>query len=247
MEQKTNSKTKNVIKLIAMAMLITVIAVTPAFAWFGLHRDLASYAPIDAPQALFIGAGHCDFDENYFEDIRYLYFDATDYTSAQNNEYYYRDWVFCVYGIAISKYKLQLGFTTNNQFTYEIYEATESTVDSSGIAYTAHDAGRTTYYYSRGAKLEGSYLNAIMVDSGGTLVWSDGVLANDTYHNDAYGSHALVQKNAEALYWQNSSSITGDSNSFFVNYYILRVRSETPIEYNRETDIICISTKTVSD
>ena len=62
--------------MIAVAALAFVMSVTASLAWFGLWRDIAAYAPISTPDALYIGAGHYDESTGDFEDIRYLYFDS---------------------------------------------------------------------------------------------------------------------------------------------------------------------------
>ena len=222
-----------------VAVLLLVVAVTlPVYAWLVSDRRLAAYAPVSSPEALYIGAGHTDLENDTFEDIRYMYFNGMDVT----DESHYVDRVFCVYGKSVSGYRLQLAYTTNNQFSYEIYHASESDVNSeSAVAYVTHDANPTTYYYSIvGSALTGTYLNRTVVD-GETL-------ASNAYHTATYGAYDRedVSDYAEPIYWQTTDVETGNSRGDFVNYYILRVRTGAKAQNDRETDVICLAAKSFS-
>lgn len=223
---------------VVTGLLLLLSAIVPVYAWFASQHDLAAYAPVSSPEALYIGAGHTELENDLFEDIRYMYFNGMDVT----DETHYVDRVFCVYGKSISGYRLQLAYTTNNQFTYEIYHATESQVQSaSAVAYSTHGATPTTYYYSiNGSAIAGTYLNKTTVEG------ED--LASQTYHTDTYGSYSNVNKYAEPIYWQTTGVEAGSPHGRgnFVNYYILRVRTDAKSLNDRETDVICISAKTFS-
>ena len=142
---------------IIYTLVVTVIAIVlPVFAWFSIGANIVAYAPVSAYESLYIGAGHIDitnaeppvFTPNRkIEDVRYLYLEGVDLTD-EDKDYY--DYVFCVYGTSISAFYIQLGYTTNNQFTYEIYNATEASVDSAGaVEYNTHDENYPeTYYYT---------------------------------------------------------------------------------------------------
>ena len=240
-----NAKKRPVRKLIAaiIGVLIAAVMMTvPVYAWFGLRKTLASYAPIANPEALYIGAGHRNYDEashrftdTDFEDIRYLYLEGID---AEEEDVEYYDYVFCVYGRSVSQYRLQLAYTTNNQFTYDIFPATESTsISSSAIEHTVHYSPFTTYYYtvSSGA-IAGDFLNEQTVGSES--------IATNAKHTETYNSYSRVQKYAEPLYWQTSSPIITNTTGDFIHYYILRVNLNGKSVNDRETDIICIAAKT---
>ena len=240
-EQKSRTR-KSVFAAIGAAVLLVLLSVS-VVAWFLLQRGLLAYAPIAKPEPLFIGAGHRNFDaanheftDAYFEDIRYLYFNGIDVNAEQ--EYY--DYVFCVYGSMVPGYKIQLAYTTNNQFTYEIYHATESTVSSDGaIAYTTHTDNPQTYYYTAtGAAIAGDFVNAQTV-SGETI-------ADDTRHDETYGDYDEVDKYGEPLYWQTTGIEPGYASGDFINYYILRVNVNDKAINDRETDVICFAAKSFS-
>ena len=225
-----------------LALLIAlVVFVGSTLAWFAMQHMLAGYAPITKPEALYIGAGHRDitdgeFDNEHFENIRYLYFNGIDAKAGQP----YFDYVFCVFGSVIAGYRLQLAYTTNNQFNYEIYRAAESTTSSEGaIAYTTHeDTPRTFYYSASGNAIAGNFLNAQTV--------GNETLANATLHQRTYNTYNEVNKYGEPLYWQTTGREPANLRGDFVNYYILRVYVNGKENNDRETDIICIAAKSFS-
>ena len=245
-----------------MVVLISCIAATPVLAWFYSQRMLAAYAPISSPESLYIGAGHWDEETGHFEDIRYLYFDAVDAKDDAEGSGSHWDRVFCVYGKMVSGYRLQLSFTTNNQFTYEIYPADEhgpateleeaekeALLDDGAVLYTTHETTPRNFYYTikdvddgaggteKAEKLAVTYLNRAEVAE---------VLANSSKHSDTYASYSQVHKYAEPLYLQTVNVESGNLRGDFVNYYILRIHSDGEISIDRETDIICLSAKSFS-
>lgn len=227
--------------ILTVALLTAMlIAAAPVLAWFSLHKNLDAYAPISAPESLYVGAGHRDIENETFEDIRYLYFDSIDATKDLD----YWDHVFCVYGKAISHFKLQLAYTTNNQFSYDIYPASESRVESeNAIRYVTHTATPETFYYSiNGAALTGTFLNKTEADGK-----SIGILDTaNSYYSRTYDTYTNVNKYAVPVYWQTSVSQVGDSRTDFVRYYILRVWMNGKDANDRETDVICIAAKSYS-
>lgn len=240
--EKTTGKRKGLFSALTAAILLVLLSIS-VVAWLVMRQGLLSYAPIARPEPLFIGAGHRNIDtvnheftDNYFEDIRYLYFNGIDVKTDQA----YYDYVFCVYGTMVPGYKIQLAFTTNNQFTYEIYHATESTVESEGaVAYTTHTDNPQTYYYKAyGQAIAGDFINARTV-SGDTI-------ADNTFHELTYGDYDEVDKYGEPLYWQTANVEPGYAGGDFINYYILRVNVNDKAINDRETDVICFAAKSFS-
>ena len=249
-EREETREKNGILRRLASSGLTLLIAlaifIVSAFAWFALGRTLASYAPVARPESLFIGAGHRNYDstnheftDDHFENIRYLYFNGIDLDEGID----YYDYVFCIFGTTISGYRLQIAYTTNNQFDYEIYPASESTVSSAGaVEYTTHEATPHTYYYSvSGAKLTGSFLNL------DTSV-QDEKIANQVKHTATYGSYNAVDKYGEPLYWQTPTINVEQAarRHDFIHYYILRVIVNDKENNDRETDVICIAAKSYS-
>lgn len=119
---------------ILLAAIIAAVSSMHAGAWFYFGRKAAAPADIDNPLAIYIKAGNK-------EDIKYI--DLSNIDKTQGTTY---DVVFSVCGTNVEFYKLQLAFTTNNQFEYEIYPAKKlgqnETVPSGSISveYTNHAA-----------------------------------------------------------------------------------------------------------
>lgn len=254
-----------------VALLTVIIFSVSVFSWLSYAKKIASYAPISAPESLYIGAGHTEVDNYNFENVRYLYFYGID--SSGGGKYY--DYLFCVYGKGIYHYRILLAFTTNNQFTYELYSADEYGTDpvtgttnpnvepanynvSHQVHYLSENDTYDTYYYSINPShyadpndldsaltpIQGDYLNR-MTDP--LLLANDGdSYYNDTYALDPSGVYRNVNKYARPLYWQSSAShpIEGSRDGSFVHYYILRIKTPADKTVNdRETDVICISAK----
>lgn len=249
-ELRISTKGRIFAAIILVIFSLTVLG-APVFAWFSFNRIIGAYAPISKPEALYIGAGHRNIENNvftddYFEDIRYLYLDGIDVTSGRT----YYDYVFSVFGKAISGYKLQLAYTTNNQFNYAIYPATEyteaqynamSAADKEGaVGHTTHSDDPETYYYkpSGNTALTGAFLNDQTV--------AGELLADTSYHSATYAAYNNVDKYAEPLYWQTTNAERGNPRGDFIHYYILRVYVNGKSDNDRETDVICIAAKSFS-
>ena len=248
MEKHDIKRLKRRLWVSVLLLVLAICVAIPSFAWF-YRAMIAAYAPISSHESLYIGAGHIviDLENDIFdpdvllEDVRYLYLNGID---ATDTEHEYVDFVFCVYGKSISKFKLQLAYTTNNQFTYEIYAASEAAVDSDGaVKYITHDENspQTYYYKATGEAIAGTYLNDT-TDGGETI-------ADSTKHTATYGSYSSskVNRYAEPIYWQTDSAILGNSSHVFVKYFILRVWKGDKTVNDRETDVICIAAKSSSD
>ena len=233
----TSKKLKWLITIFVLILAIAAVTSLTVSAWLIVRKELAAYAPVSTNEALYIGAGHAEADS--FENVRYLYFNGID----ANDETGYSDYVFSVFGQFVSGFRLQLAYTTNNQFTYEIFNATESLSNSAGaVAHTTHTAPETTYYYTiNGAAIAGTFLNATTVN-GETIA---DVTSENEKHTATYGNYSAsnVNKYAEPLYWQTSTSIAGDSHGDFVKYFILRVYTSNKTSNDRETDVLCIAAK----
>ncbi|MGN0629721.1 MAG: hypothetical protein ACI4JN_00195, partial [Ruminococcus sp.] len=91
---------------------------------------------------------------------------------------------------------------------------------------------------NQNVRIEGDYINKDNSD----------FAADDTKHNQTYGSYTNVHKNAEPLYWQNTGSVSvknyinGDASGGFTDYFILKVSwNKASVLNNKETDMIYIT------
>ena len=225
--KKTHAKSNNkpwIIAVISLAvLLVTAVGV---YAWFTNQKSLATITRVNAPMALSIGAGAK-------EDSKYIDMGGIDVSGETKK----KDFVFCVYSDeTVGNYKIQLAHTTNIPFDYTVYKATESN-ENGDVLYV--DKSNTNHYYTKGAEISGAYLNQKEADK----------IANDTLHDKSYGTYSSVQKNAEPLYWQSGSIAPlqpTETNTGFVDYYILEVSSEENVPADKETDIVYITAGIVS-
>lgn len=223
------------------------------YSWFLNRKAIAGYSPISSPDSLFIAAGHSDMDNFVFENIRYLYFHGID-ASGSEDKYY--DYLFCVYGKGITSYRLQLAYTTNNQFRYEIFRADEhETEPSEGyyLSYEMHTVPDKTYYYTLRETDEntgdpipvaGNILN--LKSNTGSELLAKNYGDNDDYYDETYDGYAEVNKYGVPLYWQTDEAEKthdnpSDVSKPFAHYYILRIYTPRDRVNDRETDVICIS------
>lgn len=222
---------------LAFVLLVASMAVA---AWFYYGRRSAAISEISNPTAIFINAGNQ-------EDIRYLDLGGIDAEAGT-----YKDFVFCVRGNNVQAYRLQLAYTTNNQFEFEIYAATESaSAPASAAGVVVYDTHGETpselwYYAPAGATpVAGEIVNDRDVD-GETIA-----LTNDYYYSKTYtpeGANAAYpnrHRHAVPLYWQarDAARPTADESFDFCDYYILRVKWTENTKNDKETDIVYISAK----
>lgn len=101
---------------LAMILIITV----PVFAWFNYQRRIAKLAKIKAPDDLYINAAHRE-DKVQLDmrtiNVAQTYMDGSIQKSVKSQGF-----VFSVSGNYVSRYTLQFEHTTNNPYTYTIYE-----------------------------------------------------------------------------------------------------------------------------
>lgn len=252
-QTKNLTKEKKVQIVIAALCTLLVLVGVPVYAWFRSQRDLARFERIDSPNVLFITAAHAE-DSIYLEiggiDVKARWKTAEGEDAGQM---LYRDYIFAVAGEYVPSFTLQMAHTTNNGYTYSIYEANVSTTAPAStkvegkdyVVYTPKNqfqedlptALQTTennvLYYTAGTELTDAYLNR------------SGQTADSTYHQATY-EYDHVQSNAEPLYWQKKGLAGGDAGTkaAFYHEYILRVAwaADASTDY-KDTDIICITAK----
>ena len=102
----------------ATATFFTIVALIalPVVAWFSHQRKLAELQAIKTPDLLYISAACA-------EDVKYFDISSIDVGEATSTEPTQQLYAFAVAGQYVSNFTLQFAHTTNNQFTYKIYEA----------------------------------------------------------------------------------------------------------------------------
>ncbi|MBQ9870157.1 MAG: hypothetical protein IJM32_10915 [Ruminococcus sp.] len=233
-EKKKNKKLNKMslsrkISVVLTCIITVMLAITVGFAWFSNKKQVATIAKINSPAKLSLKAGNQ-------EDIINFKMAGIDVTKGSS-----KDFVFCVEGEDISKYSIQLAHTTNINFTYTIYRATE-TNDTTKVEYTLEGTDQKVYY-DKTALLSGAAVN----ESTDTVVNSR-KLGNTSYQIKSYDDDDTRQKFAEPLYWQ-SVAITANESPYdynsaeraFVNYYVLTVSWGEDVTNDKETDMIYLT------
>jgi hypothetical protein len=211
------------VRIAAVSLLLSVILGSTAYSWYFYQRQVAVTAEIDSPMSIYINAAHK-------EDIIYL-----DMAGINMEEGTHKDFVFTVQGEYIRAFKLQLAYTTNNQLSFEIFEATESSGTGGLVQYHSDETGADYSYDILGSALPLRYLNASAGDR----------IANSNMHTETYGSYDNVNTYAEPIYCQTQDAIAA-RNRVAVrshNYFILRVSWPAGKHNDRETDLLYIAAK----
>ena len=112
-KSKKNNKTRKLYISSVIALILALAAlVAVTLSWFFYRRELDTLTWIKTPIRLEIGSGN-----NH--DIAYLDLGSIDADTPNRTI----ERVFCVYGEPVDIYSLQLAYTTNIAFYYDIYRA----------------------------------------------------------------------------------------------------------------------------
>ena len=226
--------------LLALAALIGV-----TLSWFYYRRELDSLTWIKTPIRLDIGSGN-NHDIAYL-DLGSIDADTTDRTIER---------VFCVYGEPVDIYSLQLAYTTNIAFYYDIYRASYKS-STGNVVFTYTDE-------------KGEHTENFSYDMNSTPVIAAKPLSKlDKTEITAHQSHTLsygdekglnpvnpnkVQSNAEPLYWlasedglnvmkpKNVQKNETTGSAYFCDYYVLKIHWEEGTVINdKETDMVYLT------
>lgn len=246
---KTIRKTINEIKKLSVgrkiqlvaALLVTIalIIALPTIAWFGYKREIFKLQKVDSPNKLYLSAAHREDSMNFLIDgINADEFELDAYgnkvkdNQGNDKKITHKDYVFCVTGESVDEFMIQLAYTTNNPFSYEVYAAKELGERPAGISGTEKDY---LEYVVTGVGVDGmpvvvgpeyhtdapvgSYLfykidptvtadGAVNGKYAGTYlnrISGSGTVGEDadqSYHEKTYGGYNKVHHDAEPIYWQ---------------------------------------------
>lgn len=254
------TKSKKFQIIISILLTLMVIIALPVMAWFSSERKVATVAKVNTPAKLSIKSGAS-------EDI--IQFKMSGINVGDGTESGYKDYVFCVEGEEVSKYRIQIAHTTNINFTYTLYKAYTNNAKDGGVEYI--DENGNTHYYicneefssnDTSSELYGHYINL----KTRTFI-GNRKLADDSYEKKSYESEDVIQQYAEPLYWQtgtinanseykinesDTDSISYNeynlynaeqSDKKFLNFYVLRISwpGDNTVRNDKETDIIYLT------
>ena len=247
--QKMDSKKNNKVKKWYISSVIALILAATAligvtFAWFFYRRELDTLTWIKTPIRLDIGSGN-----NH--DIAYLDLGSID-ADTKDGEI---ERVFCVYGEPVDIYSLQLAYTTNIAFYYDIYRASYDP-DNGEVVFTYTDEnGDHTERFSYDESEQ-----VIAAKPLGSM--SKAEIAAHQSHSLSYGDEKglnpaktdKVQSNAEPLYWlasENGLNVMKPKNvqtnnvtnaAYFCDYYVIKIHWDKGTVINdKETDMVYLT------
>ena len=232
-------KQKRKLILSGVALTLSGLVLMISYAWFYMRREMSTVAWIKAPIVLDIGAGNG-------QDIKYL--DMGNIAVGEGTVGS-KDYVFCVYGKPVDYYSLQLAYTTNIAFHYDVYRADLS--NDGDIVFQSPDGSSARF----------KRVNDIPVISG----FSMNEIKEQNISPSQYQSHDLsygdekkenivdrnkVQGNNEPLYFlaeengvkvMKPRNILKNSNEF-LDYYVLRVSWKAgEVHEDKETDVVYLT------
>ena len=260
---------------LVLAVLFTamIIIIAPSLAWFAHQNEMSVSTKINSPATLEIKSGGHMGQEQDIVNFELSDIDTENkaYESYTENgtKYYYKDFVFCVKGKAISSYDLQIAHTTNIAFKYQVFRAIQDDVNGT-VLYVSKDKSVTQYYRLAAVKLDGSG-NVVIQDD--EVVYEDCTtpisgtyinnanpggrpLADGTLTGRSYDTGDTYQAYANPVYWlkRDIPVYTEEkTDEGFTHSYVLRIswimKSNNNnnndnldiVQNNKETDMIYIT------
>ena len=134
------SRARKIELIIAILLTSALIVVVPVFAWFANQKKAAEMYKINNPHSLFLSAAHredsVNFEINGINADEILVDGNGDKILNAGNEQKitHKYYAFNVTGDSVSKFTIQLAYTTNNPFTYEVYAAKELDTKPAAVA-----------------------------------------------------------------------------------------------------------------
>ena len=211
--------------IIASVLTGLVLVIVPVVAWFAFQNEIAVSTKVNSPATLEIKAGGrkgeeqsiINFDLSDIDTEDKSYGSYTVGTGAEQITYYYKDFVFCVKGKAISAYDLQLAHTTNIAFKYDIYRAVQD--DNGPIVYTSLDKTVTQNYERKTVKTDGE--GHAMVDGEGNVIYDycdtplDGAYVNNA---NPFGTRVIAKTGGDEGLIKDLTSRSYDGTDSYQKY-----------------------------
>ena len=246
-----NKKAKKLYIASVIALILAlVLLIGVTLSWFFHKRELDSLTWIKTPIRLDIRSGND-------HDIAYLDLGSIDADTPGRTI----ERVFCVYGEPVDIYSLQLSYTTNIPFYYDIYRA-DYNPDNGNVAFTYTDEkGDHTEKFSYAKDSTGKNLDPVIQAKPLNKMEASEITAHQD-HTLSYGDEkglnpvdtSKVQSNAEPLYWlahENGLNVMNPKNvktnettksSYFCDYYVIKIHwDEGTVINDKETDMVYLT------
>ena len=233
-----DKKKKRKLILSGAALVISALLLAISYAWFCTQREMTTAAWIKAPSVLDIRAGNK-------QDIKYL--DMGDIEGGEGKSGS-KDYVFCVYGKPVDNYSLQLAYTTNIAFHYDVYRA-DLKADGSGKVTFESPNNKATFDIVDNPVIRGLSMNEIKAKNESPAKYQSHDLSYGDEKKENIVDKAKVQANNEPLYFlaeENGIKVMRPRNIIegkeFLDYYVIRVSWKAgEVHEDKETDIVYLT------
>lgn len=237
---KTNSKYKKQKRRLMMSgatLVISGLLLVVSYAWFYTQREMSTAAWIKAPVVLDIRAGNN-------QDIKYL--DMGNIEVGETDGY--KDYVFCVYGKPVDNYSLQLAYTTNIAFHYDVYRVDLS--ENGDIVFQSPENSAKFKRVNDTPVIKGLSMNEIKAQNISPSQYQSHDLSYGDEKKENIVDRNKVQRNNEPLYFlaeENGVKVMkpcniSEDNTYFLDYYVIRVCWKAGEVHNdKETDIVYLT------
>ena len=233
-----DKKKRRKLILSGAALVISALLLAISYAWFCTQREMTTAAWIKAPIILDIRAGND-------QDIKYLDMGDIEVGEGKAGS---KDYVFCVYGKPVDNYSLQLAYTTNIAFHYDVYRA-DLKADGSGKVTFESPGNKATFDIVGSPVISGLSMNEIKANNESPAKYQSHDLSYGDEKKENIVASTKVQANNEPLYFlaeENGIKVMRPRNIIdgkeFLDYYVIHVSwKEGEVHEDKETDIVYLT------
>ena len=238
MRGNTENKKKNrKLILSGAALVISALLLVVSYGWFYVQREMTTTAWIKAPIVLDIRAGNN-------QDIKYLDMGNIEVGEGTAGS---KDYVFCVYGKPVDNYSLQLAYTTNIAFHYDVYRA-DLVENGPGDVVFESPENKATFNKVGNPVISGLSMNEIKENNESPTKYQSHALSYGDEKKESIVDKSKVQVNNEPLYFlaeENGVNVMRPRNIIdneFIDYYIIHVSWKAgEVHEDKETDIVYLT------
>lgn len=239
MRGNTENKKKNrKLILSGAALVISALFLVVSYGWFYVQREMTTTAWIKAPIVLDIRAGNN-------QDIKYLDMGNIEVGEGKTGS---KDYVFCVYGKPVDNYSLQLAYTTNIAFHYDVYRADLVNDDSGDVVFESPE-GNAMFKKVGKPVISGLSMNEIKKNKEFPTKYQSHDLSYGDEKKENIVDKSKVQVNNEPLYFlaeENGVKVMRPrniiKNEYFIDYYVIHVSWKAgEVHEDKETDIVYLT------
>ena len=253
--------------IVASFLTLVLLVEMPVLAWFANQRKIAELQMIKSPDLLYLTAANAEAVRHF--EMGGINVEATQVVNGIETPVTHKLFPFCVAGDYVNSFTLQLVHTSNNPFTYEIYEGAIYTdmgeASATGKDYVPYTVtadltglegisglSRTSItqgdelYIVKNQKLQGRYLNMSNNNRTATTKYLEECYGNNGTNYQHYTAYELP------LYWQCNNIQSVDDplhhGEKFYKTFVLDVSWDPDtVSNDKETDIVYLMAYTGAD